>query len=234
MFIVLLIFIVCVWIIGKGVYNSRNGNNDKVAPDPIGESFQKHSFQPTKRIPFNIGYHPFEFLADTNSKQFALTCNGKNKLVDYIPFDSIVDVELLDDHSTIMHGGVGRAIVGSVLAGGIGAIVGAGTRKSNDVIRSLRVRIITNDVNNANIMIPLMNETSTIKKDSPEYHTIFVLAQEIYSTIVSAIDSCKKIETATNSQSVSNKIKELVQLKDQQLITENEFESKRAEILARI
>ena len=47
-----------------------------------------------------------------------------------INFNQIIECEIIEDNTTIMKGGVGRAIVGGVLAGGVGAIVGAGTRST--------------------------------------------------------------------------------------------------------
>ena len=110
--------------------------------------------------------------------------------IDYVDFDKIIQCEILEDNSVVMKGGVGRAVVGGILAGGVGAIVGAQTRGSSEIAKNLSIRIITNDVINSLVWIHLI-KTGT-KRDSFEYKRNKDAAQQIYSTIISILNTDPK------------------------------------------
>lgn len=57
---------------------------------------------------------------DDNSKTFMI---GKN----IFRYQNLLDYELIEDGETITKGGLGRAVAGGVLFGGVGAIVGGVT-----------------------------------------------------------------------------------------------------------
>ena len=65
-----------------------------------------------------------------------------------------------------MKGGVGRAIVGGALAGGAGAIVGANTRASKNMIYNLQIRIITSNINNSLYTINIINNSTGVDVNS--------------------------------------------------------------------
>ena len=56
-------------------------------------------------------------------------------------FADLLNYELYENNSVIMEGGVGRAIVGGALFGNVGAVVGATTRKSKNVVDALYIRL---------------------------------------------------------------------------------------------
>ena len=173
-----------------------------------------------------------QVLFDLDSKKIAIL-DAVAKTVNYVKFSSIIDCEIIEDNTTIMKGGIGRAIVGGVLAGGVGAIVGTGTRGSSDVVKNLAIRIITNDISNSLVMITLIN--SDTKRDSAFYKNCMASAQGIYSTIASILNSSKidkgTIPDSIEAKSVSNQIRELAKLKEEGLITEEEFNKKKKALL---
>lgn len=121
---------------------------------------------------------------DISNKQIAV-CNHTNNIIQKIKFEDVIECEIIEDNTTIAKGGIGRALVGGVLAGGVGAIVGAGTRSTSNVTNNLAVRIITADIKNSLVMITLI-ETMT-KRDTEMYKMCMNTAQEIYSTVISVI-----------------------------------------------
>ena len=126
---------------------------------------------------------------DLNNRKIAIIDTNAVK-IDYVDFDKIVQCEILEDNSVVMKGGVGRAVVGGILAGGVGAIVGAQTRGSSEIVKNLSIRIITNDVINSLVWIHLI-KTGT-KRDSFEYKRNKDAAQQIYSTIISILNTDPK------------------------------------------
>ena len=126
---------------------------------------------------------------DLNNRKIAIINTNAVK-IDYVDFDKIIQCEILEDNSVVMKGGVGRAVVGGILAGGVGAIVGAQTRGSSEIAKNLSIRIITNDVINSLVWIHLI-KTAT-KRDSFEYKRNKDAAQQIYSTIISILNTDPK------------------------------------------
>lgn len=117
----------------------------------------------------------------------AATATDLNQTYKTIPFRSIVDCELTEDNVTVMKGGLGRAAVGAVVAGEAGAIIGAATRSSSNMVNTISIRIITNDI--LNPYHPIIILDRPIERKGIEYAKKYQLAQEIYSTIVAIIHS---------------------------------------------
>lgn len=80
-----------------------------------------------------IGHY---FTVDSYNKRFKL-----NRESSWYTFGDLVNYELYENNSVIQKGGIGRAIVGGALFGGVGAIVGAQTRKSQNIVDSLYIRV---------------------------------------------------------------------------------------------
>lgn len=79
-----------------------------------------------------------------------------------IPFDQIIGCEIMTDSKVT--GGIGRAVVGGVLAGDVGAFVGAMT--APEKIMSYKIVIYKNNPANPMIEIPLIEgKTSTKNSD---------------------------------------------------------------------
>lgn len=106
-----------------------------------------------------------------------------------IPFNSIIECEIVEDNSTIMKSGLGRAVVGAALAGTTGAIIGVATRKTSDVVNNLSIRIITNEILNPHHEIKIVTET--MNRNSDEYKLLYDNVQEVYSSVVAIINSNK-------------------------------------------
>ena len=101
--------------------------------------------------------------------------------INSIGFNEINGFEILED-STVTDG-IARAIAGGVLAGGVGAIVGAVTAKK--YVTSYSITFYTNNIAKPQITIPLLN--SQTKKDSIEYKQASHFAQQINASIKAII-----------------------------------------------
>lgn len=80
-----------------------------------------------------IGHY---FTVDSHNKRFKLDRESS-----WYTFGDLVNYELYENNSVIQKGGIGRAIVGGALFGGVEAIVGAQTRKSQNIVDSLYIRV---------------------------------------------------------------------------------------------
>ena len=188
------------------------------------------SFTPTREV----GNY---FAIDENTRLWAI---GKGmflslkKAVSY-SYDDIVDFELLEDGSSIIKGGVGSSIVGAALFGGIGAVVGSATgkKKIKQTCTNLMVKITVNNMASPVEYIKLIS--STTSKNSMIYRGAYRDAQEIISLlqlICNQRNSMNNIsQESTHSASAADEIRKYKALMDEGIITEEEFLSKKKQLL---
>lgn len=182
-------------------------------------------FKPTKILG--------KFQIDDNNKTWLI--DNRNMLNKTMPkiynYSDIVDYELLEDGESIASGGLGRALVGGVLFGGVGAIVGGvtGGKKSKPICNSLRIKITTNDINNPTVYVDFLN-TST-KKDNIIYKTWFDLAQKCLSTLQLITNGNKEEIKDKPVESNADEILKFKNLLDQGIISQEEFEIKKKQLL---
>jgi hypothetical protein len=154
-----------------------------------------------------------------------------NYSIRYVEFKEILDCEIIEDNSTIMKGGIGRAVVGSVLAGGVGAVVGVGSRRSTDIVRNLSVRIITRQVSDPMIMLTFINYE--VERSGRIYKDKFQNANELYSTIVSIINSDNTTSPQTNRELAQEKTQNFTASEIySQTATDNELQKARLRIIS--
>lgn len=170
-------------------------------------------------------------ILDNESKKIVF-CNmrqsfeGTRNTIQIVNTDDIIKCEILEDNSTIMEGGVGRALVGGVLAGGAGALVGSTTRKSSNITSSLKLRVITKDIKNHLIVLEFIN--NNLNRDSERYKSVFETVQEMYSLLISVTTKKEATESVTNAH---QRLKDLKSMLDDNLITKEEYDEKKIEFL---
>lgn len=185
------------------------------------------TFNATKKIGTYIEF-------DDNNKKWLIPdgFNGKKKNPKVYNYKDIIEFELLEDGDSITKGGLGRAIAGGVLLGGVGAVVGGvtGKKKTKSIVNSLQIKITLNDINNPTIYIPLIH--SKTKTSSFIYKTSYKFAQEILSTL-SVITENSEIDANVNNSSYSaaDEILKFKKLLDNGIITNDEFNIKKKELL---
>lgn len=152
-------------------------------------------------------------------------------------FDEIRSFELIQDDSSVMSGGVGAAVAGGLLLGGVGAIVGSnvGKRKGRKVVENLFLKINLKSLDFPCVIIPYIDKA--VKVSSNEYKKAFSAAQETVSClelIVDAVDQAASSEQANVMNQGSNVAEQIMQFKsllDMGAISEEEFEMKKRELL---
>lgn len=153
-------------------------------------------------------------------------------------FDDIVEYELLEDGDTITKGGLGRALAGGILLGGVGAIVGGvtGGKKSKSIINSLKIKITVNDFQNPTVYINFI-KTKT-KADGFIYKTSYGAAQQILSALalIQKQNNNQQIESSSDEPtnaavSQADEILKFKALLDSGVITQEEFDAKKRQLL---
>ncbi len=172
-------------------------------------------------------YFSKEFRIDAQNKQIALSDTFKMAIV-IIPFKDILECKVVEDNATIMEGGVGRALVGGLLAGGAGAIVGATTRSSKNVVNSLEIQIITDEVSDNLKKMKLI--TKEIPRDSTTYADATDFAQKVNASIISILKKAQPDQRVAKKNSVSQ-LKELSEMLDKGHLTKEEFQKEKKKLL---
>jgi hypothetical protein len=241
---VLLLIVTCV-LIAVGIYNANQTEKQKKCTEEENKKkfaieLEEKGFNATKKLALGLWLHAPVMQIDTDSKRIAICDYLKSKLT-ILSFSEILDCEVLEDSSTILSGGVGRAAVGGMIAGGTGAVVGAATRKSKNVTNSLSIKIITTDIDDSLMVFDLI--TSETSRDSDLYKKSIYLAQEIHSTLISIIKTQQNSQLVAEEQSPKqavaqlstedtvNQLKLLNDLKSQGIITEEEYNQKREKLV---
>ena len=118
-----------------------------------------------------------------NKHEVVIIEDTLNMTYDIIKYRELLNCEILENNSTVMTGGVGRAVVGGMIAGGVGAIVGANTRKSK-VINSLTIRIITSNSRKSSYILKLQDENLS--------NEAYNFMNEVYGLIINLINQYSK------------------------------------------
>lgn len=172
--------------------------------------------------------------------------NSENKTISFVisnlksreyKFADLLRYEITEDGDSVVKGTAGRTLVGGMFFGLGGAIVGSSmSRKVKNKCNQLNVIVCLNDVNNPTINIPVLNVETN--KNSEIYRNAISLAQEICGTLEYAMNQ-KTLHESSNSNDVQQKkepsnkeqLKELKEMLDEGLITQEEFDKKKKQIL---
>lgn len=188
------------------------------------------SFTPTREV----GNY---FAVDENARLWAIGKGMFPSLKNAVPYsyEDIVDFELLEDGSSIIKGGIGSALVGAALFGGVGAVVGGttGKKKVKQTCTNLTIKITVNNMAAPVEYIKLIS--STTNKSSMIYRGAYQDAQEILS-LLQLIFNQRKTDNSTSQEtahhiSAADEIRRYKELMDEGIITEEEFRAKKKQLL---
>lgn len=135
-------------------------------------------------------------------------------------YEDIISFETEINKETVTSGNTGKAVVGGLLFGGIGAVAGAsGKRRSKEVVTGKQIKIITR------------NELYPIVTIFCSPYTIKDHASEIIAQLSLIIDSLNNKSTSATDVSDADEILKYKKLLDDGIITNEEFEAKKKQLL---
>ncbi len=158
-----------------------------------------------------------------------------------LKFSDIISYEYIENGSAVTTGGLGSAVIGGALFGGVGAIVGSnvGKKTTSQNINQMSIKIVTRDEYVPQVFIKLVT-LSAIKSGSSIYNMNFNIIQQILSLLEIMVDSCKTTEKAekktapesgTQHSSTADEIAKFKSLFDSGAITEEEFTAAKKKLL---
>ena len=145
-------------------------------------------------------------------------------------YTNLTSFELIEDGETISKGGLGRAVAGGVLFGGIGAIVGGvtGGKRTKSICTSMKFRLNFKHTHTDTKFIDII--TSKTKTNGWLYnvfredaHKCDLALQNIINTNENNTELLYKLQ----SNSKADEIKKLHQLMESGIITKEEFEAQK-------
>ena len=169
-------------------------------------------------------------LVDEAGQQFRLS-NGIT-----IPFDNLVDFELIDEGKTVMQGGFSSAALGAMLFGSVGAIVGSNIgQKGKEFCNSMSIKLILNDISNPSEYINIIEQP--LKRESGIYKKLSMAAQECLSLLQVICERNKKAQPpieqsqSGSENSSADELRKFKALLDDGIITQEDFDTKKKQLL---
>lgn len=141
-------------------------------------------------------------LIDSNRHKVALI-HGANNIKIY-GFKDILGVELIEDGKSLMKTSTssvaGRAIVGGLFLGPLGAVVGGVTGKKSEEERVMEIslNILLNDTQNSIYSYTFLKKSNGVKKDSLEYKQAMEKAKKWHANIKVVINRAEDGDTQLN------------------------------------
>lgn len=150
-------------------------------------------------------------------------------------YDEIVSFELKENGNAITSGGLGRAVVGGVLFGGAGAVVGAvtGGKTTKQKLTSIDISIsLSNSWRNL-IEVNFLRNGETCKSGGFFHGVHMQEAKALMAFLSSMTGRVKKSQPVTPPAAVSaaDELIKFKELLDKGIITEDEFQKKKKELL---
>lgn len=172
--------------------------------------------------------------------------NGDNSLISrIISYRDILSVEIFEDGDsttkTSRTSQAGGALVGGVLLGGVGLLVGglSGKQVTTTKVTRVDLRIVVNDVKNP------LHDVNFLKLESPRNGILYEQASSkarnwlgTLEVLIRKADDEDKVlvqpitSTVSNTSSFADELKKLAELRQAGLLTDEEFQSQKAKLLA--
>lgn len=148
-------------------------------------------------------------------------------------FDELVDYEIIQNGSTVSSKGIGKAVAGGLVFGGVGAIVGGVTAKAktSDVLNELKIKVVADDFDHPDTFIDLLLVKPL--KNQNAIDAVMKVAQNIVSLLDLIKNSQNNSTNEIKSETISeaDEILKFKELLDKGIITEEEFQAKKRQIL---
>lgn len=201
----------------------------KKSKESIEDKLSAAGFEVTKKLYSGnpLSGAPSLFMDDNHNK-FAVV-HGKKSEPKIYNFSDIIDFEILENGNSKYKGHAGSALVGGLVFGAVGAIAGASRQKKEvSFCKSLSLSITVNDPDSPRIVIPLIS--SQVKTSSLLYSTATQAAKNLASELEYMQNKEQKKNDVT-SGSAADEIKKFKSLLDDGTITQEEFDTKKKQLL---
>jgi hypothetical protein len=164
-----------------------------------------------------------------------------------IRFQDLLEVEIQEDGQTITKtqntSQVGRALVGGVLLGPVGALAGALTAKKSSIAKTRRIdlRLVIADATSPVHTLNFLDHPNGVEKSSLTYRQAREKAEHWYGAITACIRQAEQAAPPlpapsppqASTPSVADELQKLADLRTRGILTDAEFAEQKAVVLQR-
>lgn len=151
-------------------------------------------------------------------------------------FNDVLQAEILEDGVTVNKTStgsqVGRAVLGGLVAGGVGAVIGglSGETVSSDKIKKAQLKVIVNDKEKSFYIITLVSFDEPQSKDNLYYKPMNDKLIHCFNLLTHILK--KEEKNITSASSVADELTKLAALYKDNLLTHEEYESQKKKLLS--
>ena len=184
---------------------------------------------------------------DNTKNKICILKNNKDSIDTIIyEYRDLLESEILEDGESVTKTSrgsqLGGALLGGMIFGGVGAVIGglSGKKTHTDKVSSIDLKIIVNDINSPMIIINFMSLPGA-EKSTTTYKNNIQSAREWNSLLSVLIKKADKEDLENNKKSIVDNKKQLVSLADEiiklkslkedGIITEEEFQNEKNNLL---
>jgi hypothetical protein len=216
-----------------GLKKSFHTQLQKLTIDEIQELHEKNML---RKYFYDMGYIDLAYVPMDNAISNILIWDKdtdyvfiNNNSSDCFIKEDIVSFEIIKDGEASQRFGIGSAVGGALLTGGIGLLAGFMMPKKKSLVTDLRLRILTTGETSVHDIYLITEPTKT---NSREYEMANNAVEAITEFLQNYLLN-KNTETTTLSKptSVVDEIKKLVDLRDSGAITDSEFQTLKEKLL---
>lgn len=215
---------------GLFLHLTESGLCYQCAMDDIASS-QIDGFHVDKSKIIDFGKNIFYLGIDDCAKRFVYSFQSPNIDICFSTynFSDLLDYEVLEDGITIAKSNAGKALVGGALFGVTGAIIGSSSkRRQTPYCTSLQLRMVFNSLENPDIIIPFI--ASPVQKGEYLYNLYTEIVNE-YAALLSYIQANAPTPSTCSAASPIDEIRKLKELLDEGILTQEEFDVKKKQLL---
>ena len=173
---------------------------------------------------------------NTDTKKFRVPSSKLiKKNLAIINFNELVSYEVIEDGEQLSSGGLGRAAVGGVLFGGVGAIVGGitGGKKTKSTCDKLFIKLTLDSIDNPVLYIKFIE--LSMKKKNFMYKEALKAAEECTSLLELILRDNENNKNTNvepvNSNGSLDELQKLKELLDIGVINQDDYDAKKKQIL---
>ena len=224
-----IIIIAAIWFtIASKIADKRHKEEAQLVFDTL-PNFKADNYYLSTTSSMSIGFD--------NQRKIICFLDTENKAFIF-NYDKIIQSEIvIDGHTISKHsttGTIGRSIIGGVIAGGAGAIIGGatGSSKISENVYSIDLKVTINNTVNPVFRINFLNK-EVIKGDM-FFNSAYAKVEKWHGIITGLI---KQMDIENNNKpienlSVSDELKKLKELLDNDVLTQDEFDKQKTKLLS--
>ncbi|MDF2685236.1 MAG: hypothetical protein K0S55_417 [Clostridia bacterium] len=185
------------------------------------------------KIDKTIAFGNNHLFIDNLSKKWCVR-EGQNYDIKIYDYKDLISYELVEDGNSIMKGRAGSALAGGLLFGGVGAIVGASLSKEiKSTCTILQLHIQVNNLDKPQIVMKFIQ--SETKKDSILYKVSMENARNMTAALAFINNENESTEPLNiKENNIDDKLRQLLKLKEDGILTEDEYNEKKKDLLTKL